>query len=201
MRLFWRRVRKHLAVYLILIFAIVIVWNAIFGFLTRVPAEEAVRIFIASGSAEFTDTEALRESAPAYIRSVEVTARIPATMNFDVYLSMYGYSRADILILPESLAGADVCTSYFHEIGRAWQEALPNLGLYEQAGRVYGLCVYDAETGGSLISSIRYATGGEAENYYLFFGQGSPHISDLSDPTQKNEMDGALVVARRLLQL
>lgn len=201
MKLFWKRFRKHLAVYLILIFAIAIVWNAVFGFLTRIPAEEAVRIFIASGSAEFTGTEALRESAPAYVRTVEVTARIPSTMYFDAYLSMYGYSRADILILPESLASAEICTSYFHEIGHEWQEVFPSLGLYEQEGKVYGLCVYDAETGESLISPIQYETGGTAENYYLFFGQGSLHVSDLSDPTQKNEMDGALVVARRLLQL
>lgn len=201
MRLFLRRFRKHIAFYLILIFAIVIVWNAVFGFLIRIPAEESIRIFIASGSAEFTETETLRASAPAYVRKVEVTARIPSTMYFDVYLSMYGYSRADILILPESLAGADACTAYFHEIGAAWQGVLPSLGIYEQEGKVYGLCVYDAETGESLISPIQYETGGTAENYYLFFGQGSLHVSDLSDPTQKNEMDGALVVAQKLLQL
>lgn len=57
------------------------------------------------------------------------------------------------------------------------------------------------ETHESLISCLDYGEGEKEENYYLFFNKQSMHISNLADENKKNEMEGAIAIARKLLAL
>ena len=143
----------------------------------------------------------LKESRPEYLKTVEFNVNVLNSMYFDVYLSMFGYSRADIMILPESLATLENCELYFAEISATYLGQFENLGLCEYDGKVYGLKIHDKETHSSLISCINYGEGDKEDNYYLFFGKNSLHISDLAEAENKNEWDGAIKIAQKMLKL
>ena len=172
-----------------------------FGFLTRVSPQDKVSVFIGSYSQSFEKAQELKESRPEYLKTVEVNVNVLNSMYFDVYLSMFGYSRADIMILPESLATLENCELYFAEISATYLGQFENLGLCEYDGKVYGLKIHDKETHSSLISCINYGEGDKEDNYYLFFGKNSLHISDLAEAEGKNEWDGAIKIAQKMLKL
>ena len=201
MNTFFIKIRKNIWAYLICIFAFIIIWSSVFGFLTRISPQEKVSLFIGSYSQSFEKAQELQKSRPEYLKTVEINARVLNSMYFDVYLSMFGYSRADIMILPESLATRENCELYFAEISDAYLGQFENLGLCEYDGKAYGLKIHDKETQSSLISCINYGEGDKEENYYLFFGKNSLHISGLTEADKKNEWDGAIKIAQKLLEL
>lgn len=201
MKAFFIKVGKNIWAYLICIFAFIIIWSSVFGFLTRVSPQDKVSVFIGSYSQSFEKAQELKESRPEYLKTVEVNVNVLNSMYFDVYLSMFGYSRADIMILPESLATLENCELYFAEISATYLGQFENLGLCEYDGKVYGLKIHDKETHSSLISCINYGEGDKEDNYYLFFGKNSLHISDLAEAENKNEWDGAIKIAQKMLKL
>lgn len=201
MKAFFIKVGKNIWAYLICIFAFIIIWSSVFGFLTRVSPQDKVSVFIGSYSQSFEKAQELKESRPEYLKTVEFNVNVLNSMYFDVYLSMFGYSRADIMILPESLATLENCELYFAEISATYLGQFENLGLCEYDGKVYGLKIHDKETHSSLISCINYGEGDKEDNYYLFFGKNSLHISDLAEAENKNEWDGAIKIAQKMLKL
>lgn len=197
-----KKIGKDIWAYIIFIIAVTFVWNMVFDSLTGIKSEEKVSVFIGSQSSGFEKTDTLNdESRPEYLKIVEVNAYSVEDYMFSTILNVSGYEKGDILILPESLARDEVCTKYFAEISEAYQAQFNNLGFCHVEDKVYGIKIHDKENHESLIDGIDYGEGEKEENYYLFFNKKSLHLSDLSDESKKSEMDGAIIVARRLLSL
>ncbi len=200
MKAFFKKIKNNIWAYLLCIFVVIIMWSGVFSFLTVVDEEEKVSVFIGSYSQSFTRTSELEESRPDYIKKVEVTARVLNSLYFDVYLSMFGYSNADILILPESLATAENCELYFAEISPEYVEELDNLGVFEYNDKVYGLKVHSKGIDDGLITCIDYSAGDEDENYYMFFRNNSLHIGEMSEEDGETDV-AAIEIAKKLLEL
>lgn len=197
-----KKIGRDIWAYIVCILAVTVMWNLVFDSLTTIKAEEKVSVFIGSHSADFEEADKLNdESRPAYIKTVEVNAFSIENNMFSTLLNVSGFEKGDILILPESLAREEVCTKYFAEISEAYQEQFRNLGFYHAGDKVYGIKIHDRENHESLIDGIDYGEGDKEENYYLFFNKKSVHLSDLQDEGKKSEMDGAIIVAGRLLSL
>lgn len=201
MKHFLQKVARHIWAYLICIFAFAVLWNGVFGFLTRIPASEKVTVFIAARSTTYAHAEELSARRPDGLRAVDVRCAIPDTMYFDVYLSIWGYTQGDILILPETLLDTAALSDRFSPIGADCAEALGGLGTLEADGIIYGIRVHDAETHHSLISGIEWGEGDAETNYYLLFGRDSVHLGDLPGSGTATADDAAVRVAELLMQL
>lgn len=196
-----QKIRKNALLYLALILVFILFWNWIFGILTQVKPEEKVSVFIGSYSQGFDQWEELNNSRPAYLKTVETQCYAPDIFYFGAYLTAFGYGEADIIILPESKVAIEESRGHYSEISERYQSEFANLGFYEYEGKTYGIRIHDKETHESLISCLDYGEGEKEENYYLFFNKQSMHISNLADENKKNEMEGAIDIARKLLAL
>lgn len=194
-----KKIAKDIPAYIACILAVTIVWSWVFQYLTVIKTEEKVSIFIASYSQYYDMPERLQEEKPEYLKRVEVKACSLNDGMIHTFLDIFGYETGDILILPESLVSEESCYAYYAEFSSAYQQTFPNLGFYESNGRIYGVKIHDKERGESLIGGIDFGKEDKEEDYYLLFNRKSLHLSDLSDPDKRNEMDGAIKVAQRLL--
>lgn len=201
MKRVFRNVIRHVWAYLAVVFVFAILWNSVFAYLTRVPASQKVTVFIASRSEAFPGSETLQQNRPAGLRAVEVRCAVPDTMYFDVYLSIWGYTQADILILPETLLDAASAADRFSPVSPAVEQRLGALGSWDADGTAYGLRVYDSASRTALISGIEWGEGGEAPDYYLLFRRGSAHLGDLPGAADAAGDDAAIRVAEILLTL
>lgn len=199
MKTFLRRISKNLWAYIAWIVSAILFWLWLLGFLTRVKPEERVNVFIGSYSNSFEKYDELNEKRPENLKKIVVSAYSVTSLNFNVYLSVFGYNEGDIIILPESRVTDKSSTSHFSEISVNYQTELNNLGLYEVGDKVYGLKIHDKQSNESLITCLDYGETGE--DFYLFFNKKSRHIGDLSGSGTYGEADGAIKVAKELLEL
>ncbi|MGN0813416.1 MAG: hypothetical protein ACI4MQ_07910 [Candidatus Coproplasma sp.] len=196
------RIGKDIWAYIVCIFVVIMLWSWIFNIITKVKTEEKVSVFIATYTNKFEKYEELNDTRPEYLRTVELNACSINDGIFSSYLSVYGYEIGDILILPESYLSKDNCAYYYAEISATYQAAFENLGYYTtENGKVYGIKIHDKDTHESVIDCISYGDEDKEQNYYLLFNRKSVHLSDLSDESKKSEMNGAIEIAKRLLEL
>ena len=196
-----KRIGKDIWAYISCVIVVTILWSWVFSYLTVIKPEEKVCVFIGSRSATFEKYDELEESKPEYLKKLEVNAYSTNDSMFTMFLSIFGYETGDILILPESYVSEDGCAGFYSEISKAYQDEFENLGFYEANGKVYGIKVHDKESRISAIDCIDYGEGENEENYYMFFNAKSVHLSDLAGDSEESEMNGAITVARRLLEL
>lgn len=198
-----QKIEKHIWVYVAWLLVAVAVWFWIFDGLTAYKREEKVNIFLSANTSRFEQRDILNDPAnrPSYLEIVEVNAHSIRDSLFLRFLETQGQYDADILVLPQSYMANNL--NWFSPISTKYQEIFANLGWYSaKDGTVYGIKVYDAETGTSLISCLDFAppAGEDGQDFYLVFHIDSPHLSDLSsgEPTT---MNGAIELAKVLLTL
>ena len=196
-----QKIGKNAFLYIALILVFILLWNWVFSILTQIKPEEKVTVFIGSYSQGFDKWEELNDSRPEYLKAVETQCYAPDMIYFSSYLTAFGYGEADIIILPESKIAIEESRGHYSEISEMHQSEFANLGFYEYDGKTYGIKIHDKETHKSLISCLDYGEGEKEENFYLFFNKQSIHLSDLADENKKNEMDGAIDIARKLLDI
>ena len=201
MKTVFRKIGKHLWVYLAWILVVTVFWSWVFGILTRVPDEEKITVFLGTRSGSFEKYAELNEARPDYVRELELSVHAVGEPYFSDFLGTFGNGEADILILPESRLDDASVAALYAEIAPFYCEELPNLGLLEKDGRVYGLRVHDKETHESLVSCLDYGEGDTEENYYLLFNRKSLHLGDLSPASGVTDRNGAIAIAKRLLSL
>ena len=201
MKQVWQKIGRQFWLYLVCIFTFIILWNGVFGFLTRIPAEEKVTVFIASRSETFAGSEELSRRRPESLRAVEVRCAVPDSMYFDVYLSIWGYTQADILILPASLIEKGALSERFCPISASYAASVGRLGTLDADGSIYGIRVYDATARESLIADIAWGEGDDVSDYYLLFGRNSAHLGSLSETDGVGADGAAARVAELLMEL
>ncbi len=204
MKTWQSKIRKHTIYYLSWFIVMVLFWIWVFGFLTRIPAEEKISVFIGTFSRKFDSYEDLNDKdyLPEYLKTVEVNLRQIEEDSFFAMLEVFGYKEADILILPESEIKA--CEHYYSSITKQVQKEFEqigcDLGWYQEKDVTYGIRIYDSKTEEQLISCLDYKGDGSVkEDFYLLFNVNSLHLGTMSE--ENYEMDAAYVVAKRLLQL
>lgn len=221
MKAFIKKIEKNFWFYIAWLLLAVIVWDWIFGLLTRLKPIEKVSVFIGCYSETFEREEELNESRPAYLKGLEFNVFPNDEIYFSIRLEYHGLEEGDILILSESRA-KDYYAQYFSPISEKYQTEISNLGFYtDEDGTVYGLKVYDKETKESLISCLDFVKSSgedeeaqtdsaldsteentdEEENFYLFFNKNSLHLSDLAEEEKVSERNGAITVAQRIVSL
>ena len=143
----------------------VLVWGCIFNFLTDVPAENKLVIFVDAASLEEKAINlALEEHLSGNIEMVRVYPFTYAMMDSTVL------EAADLFVVPASA----------WEEYAPWFRALPEEAadwgeVLTRDGVALGVRVHAAgETEGAGASCIAYAE----EDYYLFFGKRSTHLDD-----------------------
>lgn len=195
------RIGRDVWAYISCILVVVLAWNCVFGAITKIKTEEKVCVFIGSYSASFEKYEELNAGRPEYLRKIEVNAYSVNIGMFAGLLSVFGYETGDILILPEKYINEEHCISLYAEISEKYREQFENIGFYDFEGKAYGIKIHDKETHESLIDCIDFGEGENEENFYLLFNKKSLHLGDLSDENKRNDMDGAIKAAQRLLTL
>lgn len=195
------RIGRDIWAYIACILVVVLVWSLVFSAITKIKNEEKVGVFIGSYSATFEKYEELNTDKPEYLKKIEVNAYSLNVGMFVALLSVFGYEKGDILILPEIYINEEGCISLYADISEGYQEQFENLGFYEVEGKAYGIKIHDKETHESLIDCIDFGEGENEENFYLLFNKKSLHLSDLSDESKRSDMDAAIKVAHRLLTL
>lgn len=171
--------RKHWYLYLIWVIVAVMAWDMIFAFLTKVPKEEKVEIFVGKHDGDWETLEELCEdNMPEYLKTVKVRTYTVEQMYFSEMVQIQG-SIADIFILPESKA-EEVPVYYLPLDTEKVQNVFGTIEVYEIDGTAYG---------------IKINGHGTSENYYLFFGSASVHLGELND----SGMEGAIALAEVIL--
>lgn len=193
------KIGKDLWIYIACILVVVFVYSWAFNYLTTIKTEEKITVFIGSCTSTFEKEDELNQSRPDYLKAVEVRAYALSDSVYDTCLSIFGYETGDILILPESNLNEENIADHYAVISQEYQSIFNNIGWYELDGNVYGIKIHDKETHQSLINCLDYGKDDDEQNYYLLFNKNSVHISDLSDASAKNDMNGAIVIANKLL--
>lgn len=196
-----RKIVKDIWAYILWIILVVVVWTVLFGYLTRIKTEEKVCVFIGSQSINFDKSEELNEKRPEYLKEVEVNAYSVNDGMFATFLNIFGYEMSDIFILPESSLSEDDCPQHYAEISETYREQFVNLGFYSVDNKVYGIRIHERGNAESLINCIDFGEGDKEEDYYMLFNVKSIHLSDLSDESKQNQMDGAIKIAQEMLGL
>ena len=180
-----KNILSQLHIYLLWLLAAALLWGWIFTFVTDTKPARKVTVFVETA---VCDDAALRlkleENMAEGIRMIPVHPFSYAMFNESTLLN------ADIFIVPASKA-AEYRDSFLSA------EGLP-MAAGETLDRG-GIRIYDAAAGtGGAQTYITYAVpGGQAEDYYLFFGVNSPHAASL---TGRGD-DAALAVAETLLHM
>jgi len=196
-----RNIGKNSWIYLVWIVAMCLLWTWVFGLITRVSEQEKVSVFIGTFSDSFEKYEALDQARPQYIKEIELNVYNVGGPYFADFLSVFGWKEADILILPESKIAENTIVALYAPISSEYCDLLPELGLLEKDGVVYGLKVHDKQSHESLITCLNYGVDETEENYYLLFNNKSLHLGNLSSPSNPIDKNGAVVIAQRLLSL
>lgn len=195
------KIGKDLWIYIACVLVVVFVYSWVFNYLTTLKTEEKITVFIGSNVSSFDKEEELNQDKPDYLKAVEVRAYMISDSVYDTCLSIFGYETGDILILPESNLKKETCADYYAVISSKYQLKFNNLGWYEVDGNVYGIKIHDKTTHQSIINCLDYGKEENEQNYYLLFNKNSVHLSDLSDGNIENDMNGAIVIANKLLNL
>ena len=170
-------------------FLSLILWLWIFTFVTDAPRESKIVLFVNTPACRETELAvALEEDRPEAIRMVQVHAFNWAAMSTDplIWSDLYIVRSSDIpdclewfAPLPEELAASGEC--------------------YLSGGIPVGLKVRSSADGSAVASSFFTWTAENApgEDYWLFFGKRSLHLSGNPDAVD----DHAVPIAKKLLSL
>ena len=171
--------RKYWYLYLIWVVVAVMAWDMIFAFLTKVPKEEKVEIFVGEQDDDWDDIEQLcNDKMPKYLKKVNVRRYTVSQIQFVEMLQIQG-SVADIFILPESKV-QEAKVYYLPLDTEKAQNVFGIVEFYEIDGTAYGIQINGHST---------------EEDYYMFFGSASVHLGDWND----SSMDGAIALAEVIL--
>lgn len=189
-----KKILANLHRYVLWLLISVLLWSWIFTFLNDTTMKRKVMLFVNAPSVDDAALEhTLSEDLPEGIKMVKVHSFEYAAFLADEAdnADMYILSASDLAnnldrlqAVPGDAFGAD----------RA---------AFIKDGKVFGICVYDRESGsGAAKSFITYADeSGESlypdENYYLCFNKKSMHIGDWND----GKDSAAVSVAEKLLTL
>lgn len=173
------KIAKHWYLYLIWVIVSVLAWDMIFAFVTKVPKDEKVEIFIGDQKDDWNTLEQLCEdNIPDYLKKVNVRNYAVDQTYFSEMLQVQG-SIADIYILPESKA--QEAKEYYMSLDiEKVQSVFGDVEFYEIDGTIFG---------------IKINTHSTTENYYLFFSDVSLHLGDWNG----SSMDGAIELAEVIL--
>lgn len=160
--------------YLLWLLVSVMLWGWIFSLITDAPAEKKLVLCVDRPQQMLRDQALdleLEKERPAGIRMI----RSHAT---DYYLfDQNELEHADLYIVGASRA--EELSALFLPLDASGMPT-EDAALWTKDGTAYGLRIYSASSGdGALKNYIEYVGPGEAgEDYYLFFGAGSAHLSD-----------------------
>ena len=169
---------KHWYLYLIWIILVVMLWNLIFAFLTKIPKEEKVEIFVGEYDSDWDLLDDVcKDNTPNYLKTINIRRYLVNQMHFDEMLQVQG-SIADIFILPESKI-QDVKVYYQPLDTKEVQSIFGDVELCEIEGIPFG---------------IKLNFQNASEDYYLFFGSASVHLGDWNGSGTKGAIDIAEVI-------
>ena len=161
-----------------------LLWSWIFGFITDTTPARKVTVFAdVYACADVELAVALEAEKPEGIRMVKVHPFSYAVFDENNLLS------ADLYVVPASEA-----EEYLASFAPLESSSDPDkTGYYADDGLLYGLRIYDAasHTGAAAQYLTYTAPGAAEEDYFLFFGAASAHLTD----------GAAQAVAARLLAL
>ena len=184
-----KNILSQLHVYVLWLLLSTVFWGWIFtSFVADTSPEKKITIYIDAPRVADTALDiALEEHLPRGIRMVRAHPFSYAVFDTDALLD------ADIFIVPASRAAEYIDS--FAPLSGPFLEAAE--ARWERDGTVYGLRVYDAETGASAAGDyITYAAPGqEGEDFYLFIGSRSLHAASFNGSGD----DAALETARAFL--
>ena len=193
--------------YLLASVLVVVFWSFVFGLLDRIPYHEQINMFVAGyeiqkEQMEEQISEILKGSS---IRQVTVDACTPGREEaFHMVLATRGTVNTDILILPEGTWPEEMLQGKV--LGFTEQELASYLpeGEYQYIEREsirYGICVYDADKGKSLLPKgwIAFEADVEQRDYYLFFSIEADNVGRLG-MDYKNKDDQALKLIGTLIR-
>ena len=164
----------------------IILWGFVFNLITDAPPSQKITLCVDAETPGATSLAVLMEE------KLEGSVRMVKVRPFDYAMFDSGtLTGADLLIVPAS--HVETYQSWFAPIP---SELLTEDGLLEIEGIPYGIPAYEADTDrGAAAGYIQYnVPGREAEDYYLFFGKESVHLSE-----NEKAADNAAVDAARCL--
>ena len=174
-----KKIAKHWYLYLIWIVLVTLTWDMVFAFLTKVPKEEKVEIFVGDLNDDWDALEQrCEEHMPEYLKKVNIRRYVTSQMQFSEMLQVQG-SVADLFILPESKV--EEAKMYYLPLDtEKVQDTFGDVEFYELEGSLRGIKINCGET---------------TEDYYLVFGNISMHLGEWND----SDMEGALELAEVIL--
>ncbi len=182
-----KRVTRVLFHLLGCLIACAVFWAWIFTFLTDTSADRKVVLYADLPAIRFREMSAAleEEDLPEGIRMVQVR---PFSYNI---MGAGGVEKSDLFILSPS--GIEACREWLAPVPEVLRE---NCAVFSLDGAVYGIRIYDAETGlGAMPDFLLWEEEEDGTDRYLCFGNQSLHL-----PGQENAKDdAALRIARVLL--
>lgn len=173
-------------------------WTFVFGFLDKIPYQEQMNIFVAAHQVnkEEMEQQIYEMLEKQNIRQVTIDKCTPGKKEaFYAAVSTRGIVYTDILILPEgtwpeSILQGNLLGFTEEEIKSYLPEGEYDYLWYDNY--IYGICIYDCETGKSLLpdSWIDFEKDVENRDYYLFVNADSDNIGDKN---KKSECSDAQV--------
>ncbi len=186
-----KRVGSQLHTYVLWALLSFLIWGWVFNLISDTTTFKKVSVYIDSAICQDAAlTEILEEDKPEKIEFVQV--RPLSYVVFDEPTMFMG----DILVLRESYL-PNYVTALTPLTGV--ESRFEGYEILEYEGKPYGIKVYDAQTGESLLGDyVTYLKPWEEnEDFYLFFMVNSRHIA----PLHKGADDIAFRMAEKLLTL
>ena len=179
LRRVFSKIAKHWYLYLIWIILVILTWDMVFAFLTKVPKEEKVEIFVGELDDDWDKLEQLcKDNMPKYLKKVNIRRYTTSQMQFSEMLQIQG-SVADLFILPESKV--EEAKMYYLPLDtEKVQDTFGDVAFYELEENILGIKINCGET---------------TEDYYLVFSNISMHLGEWND----SDMEGALEFAEVIL--
>ncbi|MBQ7866447.1 MAG: hypothetical protein IJ350_08805 [Clostridia bacterium] len=165
----------------------IFLWSFVFNFLTDVPQEEKLVLFIDAPLTEETRLAVqLEDVADEHIQMVQVRS-------FDyAMMSSHEIENADLYIIGES------SIAEYGDWFAPLPEALRTGTLLEKDGQPIGVKVYDAASGeGVAVEVIGYAHPSKVvEDHYLLVGKNSLHVQSHEDAVDDEAVNCALALLK-----
>ncbi|MBQ1684006.1 MAG: hypothetical protein II072_00635 [Clostridia bacterium] len=188
-----RKILSNLHRYVLWLLVSVLLWSWVFTFLNDTTAKRKVMLFVNVPAVDDAALEkALSAELPDGIKMIKVHP-----FEYAAFLADEA-DNADMYILSAS----DLAKN-FDRLQVVPEDAFEGRALFTDGGEVYGVCVYDAESGkGAAQSFLDFVDqSGEHlypnENYYLCFNKKSMHIGVWNDGRDS----AAVSIAEKLLTL
>ena len=182
-----KKVLSNFHRYLLWLLICVMFWAWVFTMMTDTTRGKKVTVLISAPDvAGYELSEKLEKNKPQGIRMIKARP-----MSYEA-IRTGSSSEADIFIVPES-----ELIEHIEELIEI--EGFDGYVHYVSEGKVYGVLVFDPETGlGAASEYVTYTiSGADTERYYLCFNKDSVHIGELNG----SKDDAAVKVALDILAL